>query len=102
MYLTGEDIRREYNLVMNALSEKFVKENDATMAVGEFLEDASLSISTIQSLYNGHANNREMIIQPVLRELKDLRDFVDRAEGLLKKHVNGRAEPEDNNTEVGY
>lgn len=97
--LSGADMRREYNLVMEALTEKFVAGDDPSVVVGDFLEKASMCLSSIRESYNRKAGDREQTIQPVLSEVSKLSGYIEELVSDLKQHM-ASGSPEDNNKSV--
>lgn len=97
--LSGADIRREYNQVMKALSEKFLRDDDASIVVSEFIEKATLILTRIREMYNKESANRESIIKSVLDSFEDLEVVIEKAENKLQNHL-AVGEPEDNNRSI--
>lgn len=98
MNIKGNDIRREFQIVTEALDqlqEKFLRANDPTVAIGGFLEDVGASISKIKNLYDKEANNRNKIVGPVSKEAANIASACN----VLLKNL-GKDGKEDANTEM--
>ena len=99
--LTGADMRREYNLITQALKETFVKDDDASIVLNEFMEKVDVTMSTMRGYYNKGSADRESIIKPCLELLASLENAIAQAKSQLNKHVDGETEPEDDNRDIG-
>lgn len=93
---SGKAVKDDLALI-NGLTEKFVKDNDPSVVVGKFLEKAGTSLSSIRAVYNKKAADRNVIVEPVLKEISEIIGACMIAKKDLEKHVNGTTSPEDDN-----
>lgn len=101
MNFSARQIREDMALVEGtSLEEKFLKADDPTIVIGKFLEKAGLCMSAIQNAYNKKARDRNVIVEPVLKELANLAGYVSTAQSALKKQADGTASPEDTNRSI--
>jgi len=98
--MIDDEALEKLNLSESRLTEKFLKAEDPTILIGKFLEKAGNSMSAIQNAYNKKARDRNMIVDPVLKELSKLAGHIATAQSGLQKQVDGTASPEDTNRSI--
>lgn len=99
--LTGGQIRREYEIIQEALNtislnEKFVADTDPGVIISETLEQLERSLSSIRTWYNKKAADRNAIAVPVKKELQKIISIASKGIGELDN-----SEPEDTNRTIG-
>lgn len=98
--VTAGSIREAYEEVLAAaLDEKFLKGDDPSAVVGDFMEQATNVLSSMRDMYNSRASDRESIVKPVLGMLGKLATLVADAEETLKQHQDN-GDPEDDNRSI--
>lgn len=101
--LSGSDIRREFNKIQEALAqmdEKFVKADDPSLSVINFIERVSNSLAVVKNLYSKEAGDRNKIIGPVLQQANNIAMACNDIKISLQKIGSGQEDPEDTNKTV--
>lgn len=102
MDIKASEIRREYDILQEALlNEKFVKEDDPSIVVQKFMLAAENELSHMRKVYNDRARDRNDIVDPALKGIRDLVAAAKKAYQMLRRHKTGTTAPEDNNRSVG-
>lgn len=100
MKLSGSEIRREFNLLNEAIQqmdEKFIKGGDPSMMILHFIESIDKSMSAIKYLYNQNAQDRNKIVNPVLDEVGEIEKTCAEFKSVLAVQDDG---PEDVNKTI--
>lgn len=98
MRYTGTQMRSELQFVMEALrvQEQFIKESDPSIVIGKVIEQIGIHLSSLQSLYNSDAADRNKIVSESLNHVKGMMSILQEAEANL----SAPSSPEDNNRSV--
>lgn len=91
---------QELNEAIARMDEKFIKQDDPSMSVMNFIEQVSKSLTSIKSKYTQSADDRNRIIQPVLDDLKTIEARCAELRASLIKIASGEEDPEDVNKGV--
>ena len=98
---TGSEIRREYEIIQEALHEKFLQASDPSITIQQYLEKMENALSSIRRIYNAKARERADISDEVLNQVQKIMIASFAVKKDLKKVKRGLAEPEDNNRSIG-
>lgn len=101
--MTGMDIRRtfvELQEALDPLSEKFVKEDDPSLSVMDFMEQVHQAMGVVKQEYLRNANDRNQIIPAVVAQAEVVREACNNVIASLSRIASGQEPPEDVNKTV--
>lgn len=103
-HISGGDIRKQYDelnaaLAESLVSERFLKPDDPSLSVMDFIQTVSASMGSIKRSYHSSANRNDMV-QPVLSDLDEIEAACAELREKLSREQSGDEDPEDDNKSV--
>lgn len=101
--VTRFQIRKDWavlNEAVQRMDEKFVKQDDPTMSVMNFIEKVSSSLGTIKSVYNQRSDDRNQIVAPVRQEIGEIEAACAELKSALVRMASGDQGSEDANKDI--
>ena len=100
-HLTRFDIRQEYKEISEAMAkttlplhELFLKAEDPSVAVLDFIEKVSSSMSQIKRLYAANAQDRNAVMPGIISEVNEIGVACNE---MVEKAMASKEDPEDTN-----